>query len=514
MGAARLLLGFAFILTVGIMTLTGVLVHQNYKDQISRAETATESASHLVAVQFRWLVEAGLQALERLATRLENDTSWRTTEVMGDIDDAIDALPQGVAISVFGPAGNLRLSNANNATAINVSDREYFQALAAGEQTHISEMLISRFDGEPSFAIARRLEVAGEFAGTAAISVSQALLRSFWVSLNLEPGATISIFRRDGKLVARHPPPAASVDLSDYVLFTDYLPQATSGTYRAPASPVDGVERIVSYRTIEGLPLVALAAVPVDRIVSRFWRNLAIVLSLMIPIALMLLIAIAWLWVILRRDHETQEQLRRALEHNKVLFREIHHRVKNNLQAVSSLLRLQPLADEAKAEMQRRIAAMVAVHEQIYKTDQFEKVDVSDYVGRLVQDLASGYSDRIAVQTDLESVLVDKDHAVPIGLIVSEAVSNSVKHAFPDEREGTISVSLKVQASGRGELSIADDGVGFDHTIPAKGMGRRLIAGFVAQIGGDLCVDGSGGTTYRVTFPLAGEAGPDSAEPL
>src|SRR5690606_10230256 len=108
-----------------------------------------------------------------------------------------------------------------------------------------------------------------------------------------------------------------------------------------------------------------------DAIVSRFWQNTALALILIIPGLVGLVLALWWLTRILQQDRQTREQLAAAVEQNQMLFREIHHRVKNNLQAVSSLVQLQPVSPAVKQEMGRRIAAMVAVHEHIYRTDQF-----------------------------------------------------------------------------------------------------------------------------------------------
>jgi two-component sensor histidine kinase len=192
--------------------------------------------------------------------------------------------------------------------------------------------------------------------------------------------------------------------------------------------------------------------------------------------------------------------LEQALERNTFLMREIHHRVKNNLQAVSSLVRLQPLSQDRKDDMARRIAAMVAVHEQIYGADQFDRVEVGGYVERLAKEVAQGFHGHIRIETRVDPLTLGPDQAMPLGLIVNEVVTNAFKHAFADRVDGRVLVSLSVEGK-TARLVIEDDGPGYalDHE---KGMGSKLIDGFVAQLGGTLDVDAADGTKVVVSFPV------------
>jgi two-component sensor histidine kinase len=207
----------------------------------------------------------------------------------------------------------------------------------------------------------------------------------------------------------------------------------------------------------------------------------------------------------LRQSERTQAKLSAAVEHNEVLFREIHHRVKNNLQSVGSLLQMQPIDKAIKINMGQRIAAMSAVHEHIYRSSNFSTVMVKSYLETLIENIRGGSDRRIAVVEELDDLAVDKDAATPLGLIVNEVVTNAFKHAFPEGREGTITVRLGKTADGSGQLVVEDNGVGFDPAVPGKGIGQRLIKALTEQLSGLSTMEApaAGGSRFTLTFPLA-----------
>lgn len=154
------------------------------------------------------------------------------------------------------------------------------------------------------------------------------------------------------------------------------------------------------------------------------------------------------------------------------------------------------------ADGKSRISAMVAVHEQIYESDQFDRLELSSYIKRLVTQIASTFPGDVEIEFKLDPVTVERDHGLPIGLIVNELVSNAFKYAFSNGT-GHLSVQLSADA-GKGRLRISDDGPGYSTKQARKGMGSKLIAGFVAQIDGTLELDTSAGTTVTIVFPSLG----------
>ena len=185
-----------------------------------------------------------------------------------------------------------------------------------------------------------------------------------------------------------------------------------------------------------------------------------------------------------------------------MLFQEVHHRVKNNLTTVLSLLQLQPMPARSKQELSARIRAMAALHEQIYLSDQFGTIDLSGYVRRIAENLRQTMPEGVHLVCQLSQIEVDADMALPLGLIVNEAVTNAFKHGFPEGRGGTVTVILERPEADRARLCIRDDGIGFEGEWQASGMGSRLIGGLCRQITADCAFSSDAGTVVTVEFPL------------
>jgi PAS domain S-box-containing protein len=202
-----------------------------------------------------------------------------------------------------------------------------------------------------------------------------------------------------------------------------------------------------------------------------------------------------------------------ALREREVLLSEVHHRVKNNLQLVSSLLALQargvePAAQHALLEGQRRIDSIALVHEQLYGSRNLAAVNLARYAEALVPELchASGLAERIELVLRLEDVELHPERAVPCGLLISELVTNALKHAFPEPRRGVLTVQLERLPRARLRLTVKDDGVGLgrDFPIPAgASLGLDLVGIFAKQIDAQIVVEQHGGTSFVLTFEEA-----------
>lgn len=206
-----------------------------------------------------------------------------------------------------------------------------------------------------------------------------------------------------------------------------------------------------------------------------------------------------------------QEKLKVSLEEKEILLREIHHRVKNNLQIISSLLRLQLKYAGTKSledifnDSQNRLQSMALLHEKLYRSEDLAKVDFRPYVGALLSNLIQSYgsSERsITFKNEVGEIRLCLDTAIPCGLIINELVSNCLKHAFHDGRPGSVEVGLNCVKS-ECRLTIADDGVGFppdlDRIDPGT-LGLRLVNTLVSQLRGQVRVNSSRGTAYEIMF--------------
>ncbi len=206
------------------------------------------------------------------------------------------------------------------------------------------------------------------------------------------------------------------------------------------------------------------------------------------------------------------EKIRASLREKEVLLQEIHHRVKNNLQVVSSLLSLQSrgvLDEDTRQkfkESQNRVHSMALIHEQLYQSPSLSEINYPQYIRQLVAHLFRSYrvsSSRIDLKTRIEDLRLSVDAAVPCGLIINELVSNSLKYGFPNGRGGAICIELHRQPDGRANLTVADDGVGLPEEVGfwnTQTLGLRLVGTLVKQLEGNIEVDRSEGTSIRVTF--------------
>jgi PAS domain S-box-containing protein len=206
-----------------------------------------------------------------------------------------------------------------------------------------------------------------------------------------------------------------------------------------------------------------------------------------------------------------QKQIEESLKEKDVLLKEIHHRVKNNLQIIISLLNLQSgyIKDEttlkAVQDGQNRVRSMALVHEKFYQAEELSEIDFGDYVEKLTQYIYQSYgdkTDRVKMIIDGKGVGLDMDTAMPSGLLVNEIVSNAYKYAFPGDKHGEIKISLSKQ-NGKVVFKISDNGVGLPPEInldAAESLGMQLIQALTAQLDGELEVSRENGTEFKVSF--------------
>jgi two-component sensor histidine kinase len=214
-----------------------------------------------------------------------------------------------------------------------------------------------------------------------------------------------------------------------------------------------------------------------------------------------------------------EEQIKSALAEKEVLLKEVHHRVKNNLQVVYSLLHLQanhlqdPQARRAFRESQDRVRSMALIHEKLYQSPDLAKIDFGDYVRKLVAHLFHSYQANlgsVAVEVDVCDTSLGIDAVIPCGLLINELVSNSLKHAFPPGvqlegaagQAGWICITFDT-TDGTSVLVVSDNGIGFPPEIDFRhtdSLGLQLVMALVQQLGGVIELERRPGTTFRITF--------------
>lgn len=211
-----------------------------------------------------------------------------------------------------------------------------------------------------------------------------------------------------------------------------------------------------------------------------------------------------------------EDGLKQSLKEKEMLLKEIHHRVKNNLMVISSLLNLQSKYIKDKnalnvfRESQNRAKSMALIHERLYRSKDLKRIDFGDYIRTLAIDLFHTYvpdPNRIKLSLNVENIMVDINTAVPLGLIVNELVTNSMKHAFGGGESGEI----KIQFYSEDEnlvLKVSDDGVGFPEDLDFKNtssLGLQLVNSLTNQISGEIKLNGTKGTEFKITFKEFGK---------
>ena len=502
-GPAATVVASAVALVIVIFGVFGFLVWQAYWQTLDQTRDKAQLAGGIVASETQWLIGGARATLQQVANIAQTPADV-TADTMAAFEKSIQNMPAVTSLGLYDATGNAWGDAGTPSLPENISGSDFFKTLEAGEEWTIAPQRKDAATAAQIFVIAQRLEGTDGFGGVALLTIDANVLEDMWAPQKLGTNSTLSLAREDGVLIGRFPMADGPVNLATASPAWNQISTNPTGAYTA-VSGVDGVTRTVGFQHLPQLKLIVLDAISRDAALGAMWSSAIIVTWLLAPIALALLVGAIMTARILRRNERTQLNLSAALAHNDVLFREIHHRVKNNLQSVSSLLQMQPIPREIKADMGQRIAAMSAVHEHIYRSSNFSTVAVKGYLETLIENIRGGMQSNVTVIEELEDVAVDKDSAAPLGLIVNEVVSNAFKHAFPGGRQGTITVRLMKRGDGRGELSVEDDGVGYDPSAPAKGIGRRLIGGLTQQLDGETSVAAGpkSGSVFTLIFPLA-----------
>ena len=234
-------------------------------------------------------------------------------------------------------------------------------------------------------------------------------------------------------------------------------------------------------------------------------------------------VGLRWLLRDITERKRVDARLYASLNEKELLLREVYHRVKNNLQVISSLLSLQEvqLADPAAIAVLRhardRVRSMALVHERLYRSSDLSQVEFGEYLRQLAGELSHSYgltAEDVRFTFKVEQVSLGIDVAIPCSMIVHELVANALRYAFPDGRRGQIEITLGAAGPGEARLAVADDGIGLPgpEAPPRTGsLGLQLVEMMVEQIGGRMAVVRSPGARFEIVFPVAGVLTPAAA---
>jgi two-component sensor histidine kinase/ActR/RegA family two-component response regulator len=213
-----------------------------------------------------------------------------------------------------------------------------------------------------------------------------------------------------------------------------------------------------------------------------------------------------------KKRREAEEYLKKSLDEKEILLREVHHRVKNNMQIISSILRMQsrniddPKLKDVLQESQNRIHSMALIHENLYSNKSLANIKFASYIKSLTGNIARTYASQqsiIKFDYKIDDAYLPMDIAIPCGLIINELISNSFKYAFTNKPTGTISIHFKHIIDDQFQLIVSDNGVGIPNDVDitkTKSLGMKILRKLVQQIDGELKYDFSNGTKFTIIF--------------
>jgi two-component sensor histidine kinase len=515
------------------LILLGALAWRSYERTRAEMWREVDATTDLAAEHIAKVFET----TELLAEKIEAQIAGPSWEAIA-ADAAFHAqlrgsdqrLPQIHGIWLADATGMTRAgSTAFPTPAVSIADRPYFQRARDTGQTHISELVVSRHSGATAFAVVRPLkDSTGGFDGIVAVLVSPGYFEQIFAEAVGRLRGSLVLVRvgrqsEEGDILARIPRTDSPRRLAAFAPLFGALAAPTQRHRYQVVSQLDGVERIHTGRKVGQYPLLVSTGAEVTIIQRRWlkeWREVAL---FAVPLYLGLIVA-----VLLARRHLLAERrvratlesrvaartadLQKLLGEKEVLLREVHHRVKNNLQMMQSMVRLtaQRAPRESRpqfANVARRIWAIGQLYNQLYTKQDVTSIDLGGYVDSICRNSGLfGDDSKVTIACDFDSIVTDLDTAVPIGLITVELITNAYKHAFPDGRHGQVTVRLRSDGAGRATLTVADDGIGMQQPAPEgeaeETMGMKLVTALVDQVHGTLTQEQAQGTRWTLVFEV------------
>jgi two-component sensor histidine kinase len=568
----RLMLLFALLALPP--TLVGIVEALNaYDEQNERARQSARQFAILASTFERHLIENSEYLLTSLAKEPAVLAAGRPEGVgrqCGDLlSHAIKPYPVYGSLILFDLKGVALCSNDPAYVTVNVAGRDWFREVVATDRTQLSGYVIAQGPEVPAVILGHPVHDAGGGALKAVLALSIELdwLQPVERLLGLPSGGAAYLLDRDAAVLTGLEVPQGFGDrgLPDPQTLAAIT---TRDLFSFAADGRDGIARIYAVTPLEQGQLFILVGMPKSGTLGWIQRELVVQ---MIGFAALWLAGLLAAWIgtralvtrwtgqlattakamskgnlaaradlegapaelrllgdtlgdMAKRLEARQTELHEALAQKDVLLREIHHRIKNNLQTVTSLLNLHSKgirsegAQQALQQIRMRVQALALVHRHLYESETMRDVELRSFLGDLCQLLQDGSGTsrwRVRLGLEIANLRMPVERATPLALLVTELVTNSFKHAFPDNRYGTITVKLLTAEDGMAVLSVADDGVGLpesagsdpaDMAAKGLGLGAKITQAFARQLGGELGISGPPGTTVTLAFPIDASA--------
>lgn len=562
----RLLLLFALTLIVPVAFGLSAAIDR-YHDAINAAREAAQSYA-ILASNFE---TALLLQAQQIADTLITEPAVLAAAAGDDPAGCNAAMAQSIApyphfasAILFDVAGNARCQWDDTRALANVRDSLWFQEVLARGAPTISSIMVSPALKEPviSYAVPFQ-DTMGTPDGVIVLGIRLNWLEAAGREPGLPPDAEVSLLDRNGTLlVSSHLDGAGRrAALPD----KSYVAQIRDDNLRRFEAPGgDGEQRLYAVNALAGNGLFVVFGMPWQTAAGNLQTDLLIQIATLclMTLAGMLTAAFAarllvtrwtgklteaaeamklgnlsadtaWhgapreihqladaLQVMARKLDQREADLRDSIEQKQFMLREIHHRVKNNLQIVTSLLSLYERQMKGQAvihafsDLQLRIKTLALVHRHLYESETLREISMLPFMNNLctlLQDGAGVSARRVRLSASLPDLRMSGDRAIPLALLTAEMVMLAFKHSFPDERSGRIDIHLAADGNGAGELIVGDDGVGpmpDNPDDPSDRLSNTLIGAFSRQLGGALDLSGPPGSTRRLAFKLDHAAHP------
>jgi len=554
-GPLQARLTLLMLLVLAAPTAGGVLVAiQAYDEQTERAETLVHQFAALAASHERDFFSETWRLLVGLATDLRlPEAGGRCPRLFGAF---LGIYPEYGSLALVDPQGVQVCTTDKEAAgrpgSVRFDEADWFRRISALRDFTLSDQVVGPADSNPTMIAA--MPIIGDndtLLGVIAVSIKLDRLEQVARDAGLPADGVVYVLDRRGEVLTRRTEGAADdgglpqPDIVAKVVADEVL------EFRADS--LDGRERAYSVVVLQGGAVHVLFGLPVADTFSWIERDLA---SRLIMIGLTILAALiaafvgghylVTRWVrslrhlagdytaghlearpdlhgapaelrelgdgfatMARRVALREADLKRTIGEKDILIREIHHRVKNNLQTVLSMLSLrlrgarEPAARQALGDMEMRVRALALVQRHLYLDDASSLVDVAALLAELAQSLVTavpGAAGRIQLALELPPLAIEQDRATPLALLVTELITNAMRHGFADDRRGR----LVLQGRRDGDMvtiDVADDGAGFDPAI-AGGLGLALVPGLVKQLGAESTLEAAPGkgTIWRLRF--------------
>jgi two-component sensor histidine kinase len=572
LGPLRRRLLLVFFIVLAVPTAFGILAAvDHYQGQVEQARRSTERYATLASNNETNL----LWQSQRIVDDLAHDPLIRDVIARaGDVDQceatlkkAIDPYPAYAVASVLTPEGDVLCRSTGNRSKSTAATQEWFKQVVTSGRSLLSGYTFAPILNEPILAFGMPVnDGQGKVIAVLALGIRLRWLAASGQEPGLPPEASVDLLDKTGTPLVISDANTGSGGLPG----DEYLTRVvTGGALTFDAAGRDGVQRYYAVHPIAGGSLYILLGQPTRTLIAPLQRDLGIQIATLSLVVLgglaaaligSQLLVTRWiarlteeariitlgdvpipynfsgapteirelndtLMTMAARIKAREAELNESVSQKQMMLREIHHRVKNNLQTVTSLLNLYariPRGEAIKqafADVQTRINTLALVHRHLYESQDLREIDLAAFMSnlvRLIQDGSGVPTRRVRLKVDIPSITLSGDRAVPLALLTTEILTNAFKHAFPDHRSGNIRVQMRADADGRAVLTIADDGVGTaadaaSMISSAMGtMGQNLIRAFTRQLGGKLTASGPPGTTITLEFDLE----PTPAEPI